>query len=570
MAAILRPLFRLLAIHGPMQMLAATLWATWDASRQRRLRISSSGPETLTWHVAWRRPTRALLDAGLREHLGIAQPDFRRRAESTDGIDLSPPATPICTSVLLAGNLALAHPGVQAFLRRQTATGRLRIVHPGETVEPGTDSTVLLYGIAADAAGQARLLELRRRGIACDWLAAAGADTPAAEVPLREACRRQAIPAEDGNGLAYADIAVAPEPVFHRHALPAGRRPLRILTYRWHVPHQYELFKLGAEFTLVTDLGESSCRWWDLGQRPLPANARLVLWQEIEPADFDLAILHFDEHVLERKEKDTAVGSDWGSTFRFLLQHLSIPRIAVCHGTPQAADAPSGREGADANRLALVRLLADVPVVVNSHQAHSEWMFNQSQVIWQGFDPEEFSLRPHSPGHAQRLLTLPRSAFGLRPTYHGASLLEQVSGQVPARIEQLVVAEPNLLLQGNAYARAKFAHYVSALHGFDVFFNPTLHSPMPRTRGEAMLCGLATVNAASHDVDRFIRNGRNGFYADTAEELADQIRFLLANPAAAWEIGRAGRETAIASFHINRYLDDWRRLIRDQLGNAAI
>ena len=89
----------------------------------------------------------------------------------------------------------------------------------------------------------------------------------------------------------------------------------------------------------------------------------------------------------------------------------------------------------------------------------------------------------------------------------------QVAARMAAPLERLCVAEPNLLLRGNAYADARFAHYVAALHGFDIYFNPTLRSPMPRSRGEAMLCGLATVNADSHDVDRFIENGMNGFYA---------------------------------------------------------
>ena len=93
---------------------------------------------------------------------------------------------------------------------------------------------------------------------------------------------------------------------------------------------------------------------------------------------------------------------------------------------------------------------------------------------------------------------------------------------------------------------------------------------MPRTRGEAMLCGLATVNADSHDVNRFVHNGVNGFYAATAEDLADQLGFLLTDPARAWRIGQAGRDTAIQRFHIDRFLADWRHLIRDALGSNAI
>lgn len=568
MAGALTKILRLAAARGLLVLLRAAAGAAADACRERRFRVVAAPVPACGLHTVWRRPTRRRFEQALRRRLGLPQAEFRRRAESAAGIDELPPDVPVAATVLLAGARALVDAGVKAFLLGQAAEDALDLARPGEVIAPQPDRVTLLTGLEADADGQACLLELRRRGIACDWLGNS-ADTALEEVPLREACLRQATPAA-GGGLDYAAIAVPQQLTFPRTAMPLPR-PLRVLTYRWHVPHQYELFKLGAEFTLVTDLGEGSCRWWDLGQRPLPANARFARWREIDPQQFDLAILHFDEHVPDSPVKDTAVGSHWGRTFRFLREHLTLPCVAVCHGTPQAADAPAGAAGESGNRQALAALLGDTPVVVNSHQAQSEWMFRQSRVIWQGFDPKEFPQRP-TPGEGpRRILTLPRDAYALRPAYHGANLLEGVARALPAvRFEQLRVPEPNLLLRGNNYARAKFSHYIATLHGFDIYFNPTLHSPMPRTRGEAMMCGLATVNARSHDVDRFIRNGINGFHGDSVAELADHIGFLLAHPGLAWKIGQASRETAIAAFHIDRFLADWRRLIRDMLGHSAI
>ena len=556
MAGALKKLIRFVAAHGPAPLLGALI----DACRPRRFRLTMSPTPNCSWHVAWQWPTRRRFELALRHRLGLAQADFRRRAESADGIDAMPPDVPVAATVLLASERALDDARVRSFLLAQAANGALRLIQPGDTVAPQDGTLNLLCGVEADTESQSCLLALRRRGIACDWLASTQ-DTAAEDVPLREACLRQTTPSADGGTLDYAAIAVPQRLTFPRAAAPLPR-PLRVLTYRWHVPHQYELFKLGAEFTLVSDLGEGSCRWWDLGQRPLPGNARFTHWQDIDPRQFDLAILHFDENVLQAAADARSVGAEWGATFRFLRQHLTIPCVAVCHGTPQA-DAPTQRQ-------ALVDFLGDTPVVVNSHQAQAEWGFRQSRVIWQGFDPAEFPCRPAPGLRAPRILTLPQEATAERPGYRGAHLLEAVAARLAAPLERLCVPEPNLLLTGNAYADAKFAHYVAALHGFDIYFNPTLRSPMPRSRGEAMLCGLATVNADSHDVDRFIENGRNGFMAATAEELADQLDFLLADPARAWRIGQAGRETAIRHFHIDRYLADWRQLVRDTLGNDAI
>ena len=554
-----RKLLRLIAAHGPLPLLRAAWGAANDACRPRRFRITQPAAPGCGWRRTWRKPTRRRFELALRRRLGLAEADFRRRAESTEGIDAMPPDVPVAATVLLASERTLDDPGIRTFLRKQAAEGVLTLAHPGDVISPQPGTLTLLSGVAADADGQACLLALCSRGIACDWLAPAQ-DPAAQDVPLREACLRQATPSAGGERLDYAAIAVPQRLTFPRDAAP-GPRALRVLTYRWHVPHQYELFKLDAAFTLVTDLGEGSCRWWDLGQRPLPINARFARWRDIDPRQFDLAILHFDENVLQASADARGVGADWGATFRFLRQHLAIPCVAVCHGTP-ATDAPERRQ-------ALVDFLDDIPVVVNSHQALAEWGFRNARVIWQGFDPAEFPLRPEPGLRAPRILTLPGAATAERPGYRGAHLLEAVAARLAAPLDRLRVPEPNLLLSGNAYADARFAHYVAALHGYDIYFNPTLRSPMPRSRGEAMLCGLATVNADSHDVDRFIENGKNGFLAATAEELADQLGFLLADPARAWRIGQAGRETAMQRFHIDRYLADWRQLVRDTLGNDA-
>lgn len=567
---LLRKASRLFAARPAAAVVAAVWGAAGDATTGQRFVFvpSANAAAHPAYCRTWRRPTVKAFTTALQQRLGSAQGDFRRRAESREQCRGTPPFAAPQASLLLAGESALADPRVTQYLGALAASGQLRLAYPDTLPRTAGGPGWLLTGVTTDAAGQACLAELRRRGIGCIWLSASD-EVARHEVPLYEACLQQACPSADGATLDYRPIARPPQPSRQQPPVPAPARPLRILSYRWHVPHQYELFKLGAEFTLLTDLGEGSCRWWDLGQRPFPDNARFARWYEINPNQFDLALLHFDEHVLDVAERDPAVGPDWGRSFRFLLRELTIPRIAICHGTPQAPDAPGGPAAAEANRQALVALLGDTPVVVNSHQAYGEWQFRNARVIWQGFDPGEFPERPPAARQAPRLLTLPQGAYALRPRYHGADLLDIVRHRIPLPLEQLAVPEPDLLLAGNDYARAKFAHYIATLHQYDLYFNPTRHSPMPRTRGEAMLCGLATVSATSHDVDLFINNGINGFHAAEAEELAEQVRYLLAHPGEARQIARAGRATGIELFGIDRFLADWRRLIRDTLGSDA-
>lgn len=81
-----------------------------------------------------------------------------------------------------------------------------------------------------------------------------------------------------------------------------------------------------------------------------------------------------------------------------------------------------------------------------------------------------------------------------------------------------------------------------------------------------MMSGLVTVSMANHDVQLFIKNGWNGFYSESPDELADFIEFLLRNKQECRKIGERGRETAADIFNHDRYLSSWQALISEVLG----
>lgn len=343
------------------------------------------------------------------------------------------------------------------------------------------------------------------------------------------------------------------------------RARLRVLTYRWHVPHQYELWKLPIEVTMVTGTGSIISEQWDYGQRPLPSNARFRALDDINPRDYDLAILHFDENVLAPENTNGTIGAEWGAAFKLFCEQIHLPKVAICHGTPQFRGqynidytGTDLMQPIEAERQRLVDYLGDIHVVCNSYQAQAEWQFRRSSVIWHGFDPAEFP-----PATYERGILAPLGPLVLsRPHYRGYFLYRQVfDGHDDLRPETLQVPEPQPRGVGNAYALAKFRCYVNELRRYSVYFNPTLRSPMPRARGEPMMCGAVTVSARNHDVDRFIENGVNGFYADEAGELRSQLYFLMRNPDATRRIGAASRAKALEVFHIDRYLSDWSRLL---------
>jgi hypothetical protein len=333
------------------------------------------------------------------------------------------------------------------------------------------------------------------------------------------------------------------------------------------VPHQYELYKSGHDFALVRDLGASMTSSWDLHQRPLPDNARFISKDSINENDFDLAILHFDENVLSWENCNGMLGPDWGAAFRWFRENIKLPKVAICHGTPQfygqynpSYDKPDLMRVIEAARQMLVDYLGDTLVICNSHQANREWGFRRSRVIWHGFDPTELP-----PATYERGILSPVGPLVLtRPHYRGHFLYKKVFADFPPEFlpSELSVPDPSPLYHGNQFATWKYRNYVDEIRRYSIYFNPTLRSPMPRARGEPMMCGVVTVSAKNHDVDMFIKNGINGFYADEPAELREQLLFLSRNPVAAREIGAAGRRTALDLFNIDRYLEDWRDVIQ--------
>ncbi len=273
-----------------------------------------------------------------------------------------------------------------------------------------------------------------------------------------------------------------------------------------------------------------------------------------------------------------------GASFLGFLSHLRttlrIPLIAVCHGVPPLSEEFFGREDRvpewpapapevnEIERQRLVDFLGDILVVCNSHQAAKEWQFKKSTVIWHGFDPSEYP----SATYRRSVLTVARGVRR-RPYYRGYALYNEVTRGLDCDIlgddmpNTVSVPEPAYDdTRPNEYAYKKFRNYVDLIRQYSIFFNPTLRSCMPRSRAEAMLCGLAVVTANNHDVDRFLRNGVDGFYSSEAAELRHFLEYCIKNPRAAKRVGQAGSETAARAFHYQRFLEAWQAIIHDAIG----
>jgi glycosyltransferase involved in cell wall biosynthesis len=247
-----------------------------------------------------------------------------------------------------------------------------------------------------------------------------------------------------------------------------------------------------------------------------------------------------------------------------------LPKVAVCHGTPQFAgqydaDYKEPDLGAvdESSRHELVDLLSDILVVCNSHQAKREWAFKKATVVWHGFGPHDYPLVKRD----QEVLTMMYAALRNRPHYNGLFVFEKVKELLKGTmtINTLNVPRPpqTYVPDTSEWGEAKFRNYTREIGRYSIYLNPTLRSPMPRSRGEAMMAGLVTVSMHNHDVDLFVENGVNGFFADSAEEMAEQLTYLKKNPTSLTKMSMASRDTALDLFNQDRYLSAWGKILQE-------
>lgn len=341
-------------------------------------------------------------------------------------------------------------------------------------------------------------------------------------------------------------------------------KKLRVLTSRAHCGHQYELWKLPIDVYVISGLGDH-IESWSYNQRPFPKNAQYIRFDQVVENQFDLAILHFDEYVL--CPRHPKLNDKWGKTFRWMMDNLKdIPKVAICHGTPQFKE-----QGLIENETLKVSIyedrqkqmvdyLGDTLVICNSNQAREEWKFKRSKTIWHGFDPNEF-VKGSNTGS---ILSPSDISLKDRPHYRGYYIYRDILKYLPLKYRPTPTLNPELADKSDLdiYSKKMFNNYITLIGKYSIYLNTTLLSPMPRARGEAMMCGVIPVCTNNHDVDLFIKNGIDGFFSNDQEELCSFIAWLMNNTDKRKKINENSRISAIKFFNINRYLNDWNNLIK--------
>ena len=100
---------------------------------------------------------------------------------------------------------------------------------------------------------------------------------------------------------------------------------------------------------------------------------------------------------------------------------------------------------------------------------------------------------------------------------------------------------------------------------YSVFLNTTIMSAMPRSRGEALMCGMAVVTTNNYGINRYLKDGYDCLFADNKKDMVDKINLLLNDKNLSLEIGNNARNSAKKYFNINTYISRWQEVFAKAL-----
>lgn len=320
----------------------------------------------------------------------------------------------------------------------------------------------------------------------------------------------------------------------------------RIINCPWHVAHQAELLKVpDTEWYQIIN----TVRKWTTWARPDSPNRIPV--PHYEPGKYDVAVLHIDQQCV-----DPSFGKS--RLFRELNECIrDVPKIIINHGTPFW---PEQMESDEIIAKMHMLIPPDAHVVYNSERAQEMWeskgpMGATSRTIIHGLDIDEWRDLPKEP----RVITT-LSKAGLNKYYNRTLLLE-----VQSRLKERGI--PHVWIGGDWESKG-FEDYKEFIGRSLVYFNPTLESPMPRSRTEAMLSGACVVTLPNHGAEKFIEHGVNGIHVPNNPDVcADLLENLVRlNYRRAEQIGHAGKMTAREIFTAERFQNEWRALLNEVIG----
>jgi len=144
----------------------------------------------------------------------------------------------------------------------------------------------------------------------------------------------------------------------------------------------------------------------------------------------------------------------------------------------------------------------------------------------------------------------------------GADVLDRARRDVPIDLVGMAADEAHGLFEVPHDTLPAF------MSRYRFFFNPIRYTSLGLAVCEAMMVGIPIVGLATTEMVTTIQNGVSGYVHTDPTVLVGHMRRLLHDPAEARALGQRARRTALERFGIERFADDWNRLLEEVCGRS--
>ena len=295
---------------------------------------------------------------------------------------------------------------------------------------------------------------------------------------------------------------------------------MKVLDWYNHQGHQYEFFKLGYDFYLL-GIGEVHPDWNEK-TRPKHKNVIEVCIDDILNETFDVVMYR------------TGGRKKWIESF----VSKGAEAIAVVQ-TTTPPDIPSYVKHVVWNSV----------VTMNKYKKY----FNHAKHIYipHGFDHNEFA-NQNLDRNGQILSVA--NLFKQRGKLLGYNDWVKVKNSLGCKL----IGHGNKDISTEIKEASTFDELLGEYNLNSIYLNTTIESAMPRSRAEAMMCGMALVTTNNYDISRYVSHKKSAFLCNNYKDMIKYCKVLQDNPNLCKDMGAAAREEAIKHFGISTYLSRWK------------
>ena len=298
---------------------------------------------------------------------------------------------------------------------------------------------------------------------------------------------------------------------------------MKILDWYNHQGHQYEFFKLNHNFSLLGRGGVLPN--WNKKTRPFHKNVKEVCIEDVYREKFDV--------VMYRN----------GGRKRWIDRFVrgGAAAIAVVQTTTPPEIPKYVRHVVWNSKVSMNKFKQKIK--------HAEHFY-----IPHGFDPNEFVKKDIK--REKNILSVV-NCFKLRSKLLGFSNWERVSSVVPCKL----IGHGNEDISKNIKEADSFESLINIYNSSYAYLNTTTESAMPRSRAEAMMCGLPIITTNNYDISKYLDHKKTCLFANSYQEMIECSKMILDNDDLRLELSEKSRECAIKHFNIKDYLDKWNNVI---------